>query len=109
MININKKDFVEYIDKIQEYIEDSNKLNEVISSVGDGYFVFSSADTLMYIIIELLGKLTNSTTTDEYGNDIDYYFFEDSKSVWVNDKEYIIDTPEKLYNFLVLMDNRDEN
>lgn len=101
MLNISKERFVKYIKDIEKYRDDSDKINEVISGIGDGYFVFNAADQLMYIIIELLGELTNSVNTDEYGNDIDYYLFEDSKKVWVDEQEYDISTPEKLYDFLV--------
>ena len=44
----------------------------------------------------------SSPETEEYGNDIDYYMFEECKKVWINEKEYDISTPEKLYDFLVL-------
>lgn len=106
MLHISKEDFVRYMNIIEKYREDSDKLSDVISSIGDGYFIFNAADNLMYAISEILGRLTNSVTTDDYGNDIDYYLFEDSKKVWVNEEEFDISTPEKLYDFLEFMDSK---
>ena len=106
-ITINKDEFCSIIKDIEKYREDSNELNRVISNIGDGYFIFNSADKLMYIISQLLGKIMNSEENDDYLNDIDYYLFEENKKVSMNDKEYLLDTPENLYDFLVDANNKD--
>lgn len=107
-ITINKDEFCSIIKDIEKYREDSNELNRVISNIGDGYFIFNSADKLMYIISQLLGKIMNSEENDDYLNDIDYYLFEENKKVTMDNKEYFLNTPESLYEFLIDVNSRNK-
>lgn len=109
MIKINKEDFCKHVRKLEKYIEDMQKLNQLFSDIGDGYFSIYSVNDLGNSLIELLGSLTNSEVTDIYGNDIDYYLFESSRKVYIDDIEYDISTPEKLYDFLVIADDRNKS
>lgn len=100
-VTLTKDEFCKIIRTMEKYREDEDLLSNAISSIGDGYFTFESAYQMMYVIINLLGKIMDSPETEEYGNDIDYYMFEECKKVWIDEKEYDISTPEKLYDFLV--------
>ena len=101
-VTLTKEEFCKIIRTMEKYREDEDLLSNAIRTIGDGYFTFESAYQMMYVIINLLGKIMGSPETEEYGNDIDYYMFEDCKKVWIDEKEYDISTPEKLYDFLTL-------
>lgn len=100
-VTLTKDEFCKIIRTMEKYREDEDLLSNAISSIGDGYFTFESAYQMMYVIINLLGRIMDSPETEEHGNDIDYYMFEECKKVWIDKKEYDISTPEKLYDFLV--------
>lgn len=105
MVNIDKDVFCKIIRDIENYENVLSEINDIYTKYSDGYFSFHPADTLIYDdLIELLNKLTNSSINEDWGSDIEYYLFEPSRKIWVNDKEYDIRTPEKLYDFLVLQD-----
>ena len=108
-VTLTKDEFCKSIRTMEKYRDDEDLLSNAISSIGDGYFTFESAYQMMYVIINLLGKIMSSPETDEYGNDIDYYMFEECKKVWIDEKEYDISTPEKLYDFLVLENYEDKD
>lgn len=108
-VTLTKDEFCKIIRIMEKYREDEDLLSNAISSIGDGYFTFESAYQMMYVIINLLGRIMGSSETEEYGNDIDYYMFEKCKKVWIDEKEYDISTPEKLYDFLVLGTYGDKN
>lgn len=104
MVNIDKETFCKIIRDIEKYEEALNEINDVYTKYADGYLSFYPADTLISDLIDLLSVLTNSSINEDWGSDIEYYLFEPSRKIWVNDKEYDIRTPEKLYDFLVLQD-----
>lgn len=108
MINISKEDFCDYITRIENYRYAESELSDIISRYGDAYFIFNPGWNVIYALIKLLGELTNSKESDAYGNDIDYYLFEESKKVWLDNTEYDISTPEKLYDYLVVQDEKSE-
>lgn len=104
MVNIDKETFCKIIKDIEKYEEALNEINDVYTKYSDGYFSFHPTHTLIYDLIKLLNKLTNSSINEDWGSDIGYYLFEPSRKIWIDDKEYDIRTPEKLYDFLVLQD-----
>ena len=104
MVNIDKDTFCKIIRDIQNYENVLAEINDVYTKYSDGYFSFHPAHTLICDLTELLDKLTNSSINEDWGSVIEYYLFEPSRKIWVNDKEYDIRTPEKLYDFLVLQD-----
>lgn len=108
-ITINKDEFCSIIREIEKYEKDTDELNKVIHCIGSGYIIFDSASKLVSIICDILGKVMNSDKTLEYGNDIEYYLYEKSKKVWINETEYDISTPEKLYEFLIEMNVRNNS
>ena len=108
-VTLTKEEFCKIIRTMEKYREDEDLLSNAIFSIGGGYFTFESAYQMMYVIINLLGKIMGSPETEERGDDIDYYMFEECKKVWIDEKEYDISTPEKLYDFLTLGTCGDKN
>lgn len=104
MLNISKEDFVRMIDKLQRYVDESSALSTTLSVISNKDFNYGSADALMYAVVYLLTKLINSDIDDyneQYDGDIECYLFEQgARCVIINDKEFIIDTPEALYDYI---------
>lgn len=103
-MSISKEDFVQIIDKLQRYVDESSALSTVLRVISGKDFNYSSADALMYTVIHLLTKSINSDIDDyneQYNEDIEYYLFEEgARCTTINDKEFLIDTPESLYDYL---------
>lgn len=103
-MNISKEDFVRMINKLQRYVDESSALSTMIRVISNNDFNYGSADALMYAVIYLLTKLINSDIdnyNEQYDEDIECYLFEQgARCVTINDKEFIIDTPEALYDYI---------
>lgn len=108
MLKISKDEFCNCVKSIEVYMKDMEELNNAVRKVGSGVFTIDSADSMMFQLIKVLGELTNSEETDEYGNDIDYYLFEKCKTVRLNGTNYDINTPELLYDYLEAVDKAHE-
>lgn len=98
---IRKDDFVRSINAILEQAERDEEVNEALDVICNNEHSFCVAETSTIVttaLIELLGNLTNDE--DDY---INWWLYEDVDKV-VTDafgNKIEIDTPEKLYDFLI--------
>lgn len=100
-VNITKEEFLDVFRTIEKYHEHSELLYNAFRTIGDGYFMFDAAESLVITISKLLGIIMDSPDDPNYGNDIEYYIYESpNASITVNEKEYKLDSPEALYDYL---------
>lgn len=103
-VSITKEEFLNVFKTIEKYQKHSDVLNDAIRTVGDGYFMFDAAESLVITICKLLGIIMDSPEDPNYGNDIEYYIYESPHaSITVDEKEYKLDSPEALYDYLYEM------
>ncbi len=103
-VSITKEEFLNVFKTIEKYQKHSDVLNDAIRTVGDGYFMFDAAESLVSTICKLLGIIMDSPEDPNYGNEIEYYIYESpNASITVDEKEYKLDSPEALYDYLYEM------
>lgn len=100
-ITLTREEFNEVFEAIDKYRNDCDKLSDAISSIGDGYFIFDSAEHLVSVISSLLTKMTGATDDPTYGSDIDYYLYEDNPKIYVDEKEYPLENSDMLFDYLI--------
>ncbi len=103
MMNISKEDFVDMVDRLMIYTTERSLLHRTICVLNHSEtdFNFKSADMLMYAVIHFLTKLTSSDPDVQYDKEIQYFVFEvKPKRVTVDNKEFFLNTPEDLYDYL---------
>lgn len=104
---LNKKDFIRAINLIEINDNKINRLNEV--NVDASLFVIDYC--LKDGMIELLEKSMGIIPDKNYGSIVSWYIYDNNYGkknlkAYINDKngksiKYIINTPEKLYNYIL--------
>ena len=59
-VNITKEEFLDVFKTIEKYQKHSDVLNDAISTVGDGYFMFDAAESLVITICKIIGIIMDS-------------------------------------------------
>ena len=99
---ISKQTFIKVIKLIQQQEEIDNKVGKSLETVCDGYVMFNSINE-KYRALSLILKEIFKDDNDW----IDWWLYEDvDKKIWEKDEkgkeiETLVDTPSKLYNFLI--------
>lgn len=97
---LSKKVFCDSIRSIKEQSKINENFSKALETVGDGFFVFGAKNKLLDALLSVL----KDGMSDKYDY-IDWWLYETSAGydVWdkTNDKHWVLDTPEKLYDFLV--------
>lgn len=94
---ISRDTFITVLQLIREQEEINDKVEAVLDLVGDGHFVYGVKNKLHQATMLLLKEDCN----DRYDY-IDWWLYESTDHVVSDDtKEWHLDTPDDLYDFLV--------
>ena len=104
---ISKELFCKTISLIQEQEETDAEFSRALDKVGDGHFIFGVGNKYYEALMLLLKECAH----DRYDY-ISWWLYEGEPDykIWETDgsKEWALTTPEALYDFLVEIDNEDE-
>lgn len=94
---MNKLTKVKVLEKIEELINKQSKLEDSISKAyeeaGVDYYLVQANP-----VLELIPLLFDEREQDW----VDWYLFESSNKAYIHTKEYLINTPQELFDFLEL-------
>lgn len=96
---ITKETFCKALQMIHEQEEINRKVSESLTMIGDGYFIYGPKNKFL----EALLLVMKETMNDKYEY-IEWWLYEGAdRKVWEKDgsKEWNLQTPEALYDFLV--------
>ena len=96
---ISKETFCKALSLIKQQETINHEFSLALDKVGDGHFVFGVHNKFYEALLMVLKESIN----DKYDY-IEWWLYEASDyKVWSNDekKEWLLDTPEKLYDFIV--------
>ena len=97
---LSKNVFCDALNAIKEQSKINEEFSKALETVGDGFFVFGAKNKLLDALLSVLKDGMN----DKYDY-VDWWLYETSAGydVWdkSNDKHWVLDTPEKLYDYLV--------
>lgn len=112
---LNKKDFIRAINLIEINDNKINKLNEVNRDASLFVIDYCLKDEM----IELLETAMEIIPDENYGSIISWYIYDnnygkENLKVYINNKngkniKYVINTPEKLYNYILKCKENKEN
>lgn len=105
-MNISKKQFLSYIDRLLEYNKREDNFSKAMADYCDDIWFFHPKDMLS-LVVDLLIDLTNDDKDDSM---IEYWMYElEYGSKWepgiittFDGVDIKLQTPEDLYNYLVL-------
>lgn len=110
MIKISKEDFVSAIDAIEKYFKEIDEFSASMERYSGAGYYCTIGENLMNNYMTLLENLVNDVEDETGEFTLEWWFFEDvEKIIYVDEQEIDVSTPELLYNYFVLMDNREEN
>ncbi len=106
MKKISKEVFVERINKLLEFNQENDDFQNFINKFTDGFCVSTFGDGLSS---EYIGMLNDMLGLDYEDDTISWWLYEfqnepENKKIWIDNKEYIVITPEQLYDALISLD-----
>lgn len=108
---ICKESFIKYLNTLVEFKRREEDFNSSLREHLGCYPESTFYDDLVDSYIKMLNEFSEGCTNEVFGNDIEWWLYEDvDKIITLNNKTEIdVTTPEALYDYLVTYAKENEN
>ena len=100
--DMEKENFCNLIRAIESHIEKCNGLTQALQPFLDGHGIVAFGDELANAVVRVLENETGDELDPRIGSSISWWLYDGrtDRRVWIAGQEFLVDTPEKLYDFL---------
>lgn len=99
-LNISKENYCDTLHALNNFIEEQERASDALEVLAEDACFCNIGDALCSHVISLMEKLTFDGSENEDSYLIQWLFSTNDKVASLDDKEFSIETPEELYDFL---------